>query len=254
MRSSDRQRRAGWRQVAAGGTLSFEPEPEEDALLPESPAGRSRPAARHRPADEARRRGRGLSRESPIQGAATHRRRPNDRDDHPMSTTTINAETVKELRERTGAGFMDCKRALEETGGDLDAGRRSSARARPGGGGQEGRPRGPRGLVASYIHPGGRVGRAHRGQLRDRLRGPHRRVPEARPRPRDAGRRPGARCTRPSSRSRPRCSRPSARELLADEAVQKKPERDPRADRRRPAQEVVPAGRARGAALPRHRR
>jgi elongation factor Ts len=33
---------------------------------------------------------------------------------------TISAETVKELRERTGAGFMDCKRALEEAGGDLD--------------------------------------------------------------------------------------------------------------------------------------
>ena len=32
----------------------------------------------------------------------------------------IPAEMVKELRERTGAGFMDCKRALEETGGDLE--------------------------------------------------------------------------------------------------------------------------------------
>ena len=31
---------------------------------------------------------------------------------------TISAEAVKDLRERTGAGFMDCKRALEETGGD----------------------------------------------------------------------------------------------------------------------------------------
>ena len=33
----------------------------------------------------------------------------------------ISAAAVKELRERTGAGFMDCKRALEETGGDIDA-------------------------------------------------------------------------------------------------------------------------------------
>src|SRR4026208_1592158 len=32
----------------------------------------------------------------------------------------ISAGLVKELRGRTGAGFMDCKRALEETGGDLD--------------------------------------------------------------------------------------------------------------------------------------
>jgi elongation factor Ts len=32
----------------------------------------------------------------------------------------INAQTVKELRERTGAGMMDCKAALEETGGDME--------------------------------------------------------------------------------------------------------------------------------------
>jgi elongation factor Ts len=35
--------------------------------------------------------------------------------------TTISASLVKELREATGAGMMDCKRALEETGGDIDA-------------------------------------------------------------------------------------------------------------------------------------
>jgi elongation factor Ts len=71
---------------------------------------------------------------------------------------SIKAETVKELRELTGAGFMDCKRALEETGGDLEkataylrekgmaaAQRKSSREAREG-------------QVASYIHPGGRVG------------------------------------------------------------------------------------------------
>jgi elongation factor Ts len=38
--------------------------------------------------------------------------------------TTIAASLVKELRDQTGAGMMDCKRALEETGGDLDAARR----------------------------------------------------------------------------------------------------------------------------------
>lgn len=37
--------------------------------------------------------------------------------------TTISASLVKELREATGAGMMDCKRALEETGGDLEAAR-----------------------------------------------------------------------------------------------------------------------------------
>ncbi|MFN3869382.1 MAG: translation elongation factor Ts [Hyphomicrobiaceae bacterium] len=35
--------------------------------------------------------------------------------------TTISASTVKELRERTGAGMMDCKKALEETKGDVEA-------------------------------------------------------------------------------------------------------------------------------------
>ena len=33
----------------------------------------------------------------------------------------ISAELVKELRERTGAGFMDCKKALTQTEGDLEA-------------------------------------------------------------------------------------------------------------------------------------
>ena len=38
-------------------------------------------------------------------------------------STTISAGLVKEVRDATGAGMMDCKRALEETGGDLDAAR-----------------------------------------------------------------------------------------------------------------------------------
>lgn len=38
-------------------------------------------------------------------------------------TTAIPAGLVKELRQQTGAGMMDCKRALEETGGDLEAAR-----------------------------------------------------------------------------------------------------------------------------------
>ena len=34
--------------------------------------------------------------------------------------TTISASQVKELREKTGLGLMDCKKALEEANGDLD--------------------------------------------------------------------------------------------------------------------------------------
>lgn len=75
-----------------------------------------------------------------------------------MAQTGISTELVKELRERTGAGMMDCKRALEETGGDLDKAvallreRGVAAAARKAG--REARE----GLVASYIHPGGRLG------------------------------------------------------------------------------------------------
>jgi elongation factor Ts len=39
-------------------------------------------------------------------------------------STQVSAGLVKELREATGAGMMDCKRALEETGGDLEAAQR----------------------------------------------------------------------------------------------------------------------------------
>ena len=37
-----------------------------------------------------------------------------------MTTPTISASDVKELRQRTGAGMMDCKSALQESGGDMD--------------------------------------------------------------------------------------------------------------------------------------
>jgi elongation factor Ts len=41
-----------------------------------------------------------------------------------VSTTEISAGLVKQLREETGAGMMDCKRALQETGGDVEAAKR----------------------------------------------------------------------------------------------------------------------------------
>jgi len=41
-----------------------------------------------------------------------------------VSTTEISAALVKQLRDGTGAGMMDCKRALQETGGDLEAAKR----------------------------------------------------------------------------------------------------------------------------------
>jgi elongation factor Ts len=73
-------------------------------------------------------------------------------------STTIPAKLVKDLRERTGAGMMDCKRALEEAGGDIEAAATAlrtkglaDAAKRAGKAANEG-------VVDSYIHAGGRVG------------------------------------------------------------------------------------------------
>src|SRR6187200_1368520 len=70
----------------------------------------------------------------------------------------ISAELAKELRERTGAGFMDVKKALTESGCDLDAAvtllREKGLAAAAKKAGRDARE----GLVSSYIHTGGRVG------------------------------------------------------------------------------------------------
>ncbi len=70
----------------------------------------------------------------------------------------ITAEAVKDLRERTGAGMMDCKRALEETNGDVEQAvknlRERGLAAAAKKAGRDARE----GLVSSYIHTGGRVG------------------------------------------------------------------------------------------------
>lgn len=70
----------------------------------------------------------------------------------------ITAEKVRDLREKTGAGMMDCKKALQETGGDMDKAitllrekgaavlsKRESKTAEEG-------------TVACYIHTGGKIG------------------------------------------------------------------------------------------------
>ena len=70
----------------------------------------------------------------------------------------ISAELFKELRERTGAGFMDCKKALVETDGDLD---KAIALLRERGVAQAAKKAGRdarEGLIGTYIHTGGRLG------------------------------------------------------------------------------------------------
>ena len=73
-------------------------------------------------------------------------------------SSNISAKLVKELREKTGAGMMDCKKALEDAGGDIDEATKAlrtkglaDAAKRAGRAANEG-------LVDSYIHAGGKVG------------------------------------------------------------------------------------------------
>jgi elongation factor Ts len=70
----------------------------------------------------------------------------------------ITAELVKTLRDKTGAGMMECKAALTETGGNLDEAvtvlrKRGLAQAAKRAGRNT-----SQGLVASYIHMGGKIG------------------------------------------------------------------------------------------------
>lgn len=75
-----------------------------------------------------------------------------------MSAPSIAAADVKALRERTGAGMMDCKSALQETGGDID---RAVEVLRVRGQAQAAK-RGSRvaseGVVESYVHATGKIG------------------------------------------------------------------------------------------------
>lgn len=71
---------------------------------------------------------------------------------------TITAQMVKELREKTGAGMMDCKKALVEKDGDLEAAIQylrekgiAEAQKRAGRAASEG-------LIGTYIHTGGKLG------------------------------------------------------------------------------------------------
>jgi elongation factor Ts len=75
-----------------------------------------------------------------------------------MSTPAISASAVKELRQRTGAGMMDCKSALQEAGGDMD---RAVEILRVRMGSKIGKLSGreaSEGTIQSYIHANGKVG------------------------------------------------------------------------------------------------
>jgi elongation factor Ts len=70
----------------------------------------------------------------------------------------ITADRVKELRERTGIGMMECKSALQESGGDMDKAiailrKKGHARAQA-----KASREASQGAVGSYIHMNGRIG------------------------------------------------------------------------------------------------
>lgn len=70
----------------------------------------------------------------------------------------IDAKRVKELRDRTGAGMMECKRALQETGADIEAAidlLRSKGEAKAA---KRAARAANEGTVAAYVHHGARIG------------------------------------------------------------------------------------------------
>jgi elongation factor Ts len=70
----------------------------------------------------------------------------------------VSAQLVKDLREKTGAGFMDCKSALRESGGDFEgAVRYLRERGLAAAAKKAGRAT-AEGVVGSYIHAGGKIG------------------------------------------------------------------------------------------------
>ena len=70
----------------------------------------------------------------------------------------VTADDVKRLREETGAGVMDCKRALEEASGDFDRARALLREQGMAAAAKRSERDTSQGLVEAYIHGGGRIG------------------------------------------------------------------------------------------------
>jgi elongation factor Ts len=70
----------------------------------------------------------------------------------------ISAQVVQQLRQKTGAGMMDCKKALQENDGDMDKAADWLRQKGIASAGNKGNRVAAEGLVDSYIHPDGRVG------------------------------------------------------------------------------------------------
>ncbi len=73
-------------------------------------------------------------------------------------TAAIDARDVQRLRSETGAGVMDCKRALEESGGDFEKARELLRQKGLAAAAKRAGREALQGVVESYIHAGGRIG------------------------------------------------------------------------------------------------
>jgi len=75
-----------------------------------------------------------------------------------VTDVTVSAKDVKALRDRTGAGMMDCKKALQETGGDVDAAVTYLREKGIAGAAKLAGREATEGTIQSYIHANGKVG------------------------------------------------------------------------------------------------
>ncbi|HTY36146.1 MAG TPA: translation elongation factor Ts, partial [Bacteroidota bacterium] len=70
----------------------------------------------------------------------------------------ISSEVVKSLRDKTGAGMMDCKRALEETNGDMELATEYLRKKGAAVAAKRAEREANQGVIEAYIHAGGRIG------------------------------------------------------------------------------------------------
>ena len=75
-----------------------------------------------------------------------------------MATTPVTATEVKALRDRTGAGMMDCKAALTEAGGDVEKAIEILRVKGQAGAAQRAGREATEGTVQSYIHANNKIG------------------------------------------------------------------------------------------------
>lgn len=75
-----------------------------------------------------------------------------------MSTTTISAQAVADLREKTGAGLLDCKKALTEANGNVEEAITILRKKGAASAAKKAERVTKEGVVESYIHVGGKVG------------------------------------------------------------------------------------------------